>query len=96
MIHEDHIVAMPLWVRLQYDQVRHRHVLLAPERVLFPCPTSVKIIEKLVEKRRRYRFGDLIDDLVQEFEAPRETIACDVDKMLRNLIVQRFLDVDEV
>ena len=51
-------VALPAWVRLHFDRVRDRWVLLAPERVLFPCATSVTIIERLGGGRG---VGDLVD-----------------------------------
>jgi hypothetical protein len=34
-------------VRLRFDKVRDKWVLLAPERVLFPCATSVDILGRL-------------------------------------------------
>lgn len=95
MIAETATLAMPRWVRMRYDPVRERHVLLAPERVLFPCPTSVDIIERLSDPVRDepYSFGELVDELADAFAAPREVIARDVSVMLNDLSAQRFLDV---
>jgi pyrroloquinoline quinone biosynthesis protein D len=86
----DH-VALPAWVRMRFDPVRDRHVLLAPERVLFPCATSVTIIERLGRGRR---VDELVTALAEEFEAPRETISVDVRQMLQGLADQGFLAVD--
>lgn len=86
----DH-VALPAWVRMRFDPVRDRHVLLAPERVLFPCATSVTIIERLGGGRR---VDELVTALAEEFEAPRETISGDVRQMLQGLADQGFLAVD--
>ena len=66
-------------------------VLLAPERVLFPCATSVTIIERLGEGRR---VGELVTALAEEFEAPRATISTDVRQMLQGLADQGFLAVE--
>ena len=87
---EGDLVALPAWVRLRFDPVRDRHVLLAPERVLFPCPTSATILERLGGERR---LGELVEALALEFEAPRETISTDVRAMLQGLADQGFLAV---
>jgi coenzyme PQQ biosynthesis protein PqqD len=84
-------VALPPWVRLHFDRVRDRWVLLAPERVLFPCATSVTIIERLGEGRD---LGELAGALADEFEAPRDTISADVRRMLQGLADQGFLAVE--
>lgn len=84
-------VALPRWVRLHFDKVRDRWVLLAPERVLFPCATSVSIIERLGAGRE---LRELVDGLAEEFEAPRETISGDVRRMLQDLADQGFLAVE--
>ena len=84
-------VALPPWVRLHFDRVRDRWVLLAPERVLFPCATSVTIIERLGEGRD---LGELVGALADEFEAPRDTISADVRRMLQGLADQGFLAVE--
>ena len=82
-------VALPPWVRLHFDRVRDRWVLLAPERVLFPCPTSVEIIQKLGD---RPTLHDLIDGLAAEYDAPREAIAGDVTRLLGDLAAQGFIE----
>ena len=65
-------------------------MLLAPERVLFPCPTSVEILNRLGPGRR---LGEVVDELAAEFEAPREVIGRDVRAMLQDLADQGFLAV---
>lgn len=89
---ESDAVALPAWVRLHFDRVRDRWVLLAPERVLFPCATSVLILERLGQGRR---LGEVVEALAAEFEAPRETISADVRRMLQDLADQGFLAVWE-
>ncbi len=85
---ESRPAALPSWVRLRFDKVRDRWVLLAPERVLFPCATSVEIINRLPDA---VTLGALIDGLAAEYEAPREAIAADVNTMLADLAAQGFL-----
>ena len=91
MLAEADRVALPPWVRLHFDRVRDRWVLLAPERVLFPCATSVTIIERLDGTPA---LGEVVDGLAAEFEAPRETISADVRRMLQDLADQGFLAVE--
>jgi pyrroloquinoline quinone biosynthesis protein D len=90
-VSETDLVALPAWVRLHFDRVRDRWVLLAPERVLFPCATSVTILERL--DGGRY-VSDLVTALADEFEAPRREISADVRQMLQGLADQGFLAVD--
>jgi len=85
---EESILALPPWVRLHFDPVRDRHVLLAPERVLFPCPIAVTVLQRLGEGRR---LGALLDELATEFAAPREVIARDVLAMIEDLLARNFL-----
>ena len=84
-------VALPAWVRLHYDKVRDRWVLLAPERVLFPCATSVTILECVGAGRV---LDAVVTELAHEFDAPRETISTDVRQMLQGLADQGFLAVE--
>jgi pyrroloquinoline quinone biosynthesis protein D len=85
-------VALPAWVRMRFDPVRDRWVLLAPERVLFPCATSVTILERVGEGRR---LDELVTALAQEFDAPRDVISADVRQMLQGLADQGFLAVED-
>lgn len=91
-IAEDATLALPPWVRLRFDAVRGRWVLLAPERVLFPCETSVAIIQALGE---RPRFADVVDRLAAEYEAPRDLVAADTAAMLADLAQQNFLEIED-
>lgn len=84
-------VALPAWVRLHFDKVRDRWVLLAPERVLFPCATSVTILEHVGKGRV---LGEVVGELATEFEAPYQTISADARAMLQGLADQGFLTVE--
>jgi coenzyme PQQ biosynthesis protein PqqD len=84
-------VALQPWVRLRFDPVRGRHVLLAPERVLFPCPTSVEVLVRLGTGRA---LGEVVAELAAEFDAPRAEIARDVTGLLGGLAEQGLLRVE--
>ena len=79
------------WVRLHHDPVRDAWVLLAPERVLFPCPTSLTILERCDGVRT---LDSIVGELAAEFAASRDAIARDVDAMLGELVEKDFLAVE--
>jgi pyrroloquinoline quinone biosynthesis protein D len=85
---EDSRPSLPPGVRLRFDKVRDKWVLLAPERVLFPCPTSVAILERCDGEQR---LGAIVDALAAEFEAPRGQIQADVVALLGDLADKGFL-----
>ncbi|MDF1585474.1 pyrroloquinoline quinone biosynthesis peptide chaperone PqqD [Marinimicrococcus flavescens] len=87
-IDEEAVLALQPWVRLQHDRRRDRWVLLAPERVLFPCPVAMAVLTRLGPDRR---FGTILDLLADEYEAPREAIRADVEAMLAELIARAYL-----
>lgn len=89
---EDRLV-LARGVRVRFDPVRNCHVLLAPERVLFPCPTSVEILSRLAEPRP---FRALVEGLAAEFDAPAEEIAQDVEALLADLVAQRVVRLERV
>jgi len=88
----DTVVRLPHWVKLRFDPVRGRHVLLAPERVLFPCPTTVEILERL--RGRERRLGDLAAELAAEYDAPADEILADLRELLADLVRGCLLRVD--
>ncbi|SNB77018.1 pyrroloquinoline quinone biosynthesis protein D/pyrroloquinoline quinone biosynthesis protein E [Arboricoccus pini] len=90
---EDAIVRLAPYARLKEDKIRQCMVLLAPERVLFPCPTTVMILERLDGS---CTLRAVVDRMADEFEAPREVIAADTLRMLADLDRQALLDVQPV
>jgi coenzyme PQQ biosynthesis protein PqqD len=93
ILSEAAIVTLQPYARLRFDPVRQRHVLLAPERVLFPCPTTVTILERCDGEST---LGEVIDGLAEEFEAPREVIARDTTALLGDLLEQRLLKSEPI
>ena len=69
-------------VRLKFDQARECWVVLAPERVVMPDETALEILRRCDGKTR---LGAIIDALAAEYEAPRETIAADVQELIGEL-----------
>lgn len=67
--------ALPRHVRLHFDPVRQRDVVLSPEKVFWPDAISVEIL-KLCDGTRSV--GAIADRLAAEYNAPREVILADV------------------
>ncbi len=88
----DAALGLQPWVRLRHDPVRDRWVLLAPERVLFPCPISVEVLQRLAPGRP---LAEVVDELSAEFAAPREVIARDVLAVLQGLLEEGHLAIEE-
>jgi pyrroloquinoline quinone biosynthesis protein D len=67
--------ARPRYVRMHFDPVRGREVVLSPEKVFWPDEISVQII-KLCDGTRSV--GQIADVLAVEYNAPRDVILADV------------------
>jgi pyrroloquinoline quinone biosynthesis protein D len=70
----------PHHVRLSFDEVRRKWVVLAPEKVLWPDEVSVDIL-KLCDGQRT--IGDIVDELATIYEGDRETMVNDVTEFLQ-------------
>lgn len=66
---------MPGYVRLRFDTVRGRDVVLSPEKVFWPDEVSVAIL-RLCDGSRTV--GQIADGLAIDYNAPREVILADV------------------
>ncbi|MEM1198177.1 MAG: pyrroloquinoline quinone biosynthesis peptide chaperone PqqD [Pseudomonadota bacterium] len=81
--------ALPAHVRLQFDELRGKWVVLAPERVLWPDDVSVDII-KLCDGSRT--LDQIVDKLADDYGAPRAEISADVSEFLQGWADQRLLN----
>lgn len=78
----------PRWTRLKHCAVRQQWLLLVPEQVLFPCPTTVEVLEQLEEPRS---FAEIVSGLAEEYDAPAETIEADLGPLLVELLEQGYV-----
>jgi pyrroloquinoline quinone biosynthesis protein D len=85
---DDTILVRPPWARLKHCPVRDRWLLLVPERVLFPCPTTLDILQRLEQPAA---FGTIVAALAQEFDAPAEVIRADVLDLLSGLMEKGYV-----
>jgi pyrroloquinoline quinone biosynthesis protein D len=79
---------LPTHVRLQFDGVRQRLAVLAPERVYWPDEVAVDIL-KLCDGKRTV--ADIADELSQAYAAPVETIQTDVLEFIQSWTDLRLL-----
>ena len=74
--------------KFRFDEVRQAWIVLAPERLLLPDEQAVEILQMVDGERT---VDSIIDELVRRYEAPRDVIAGDVVKMLRDLLDKKVL-----
>ena len=79
----------PAWVRLKHCPVRERWVLLVPERVLFPCPTSVTLLERLAKPTRPRRRWSA--SWPQNTTRRADVIRADVVELLSGLVEKGYV-----
>ncbi len=86
---ETDVPRLPRGVKLKYDQVRSRHVLLAPERAFDIDETAAAVLE-LVDGKRTC--AEIVDALAARYDEKREVIADDVRDMIGGLIARRVIE----
>ena len=80
---------LPRGVKLRFDAVRGKHVLLAPERAYGLDDVAVAVVE-LVDGRRSV--GDIIEELARRYQEAKEVISADVVAMLDDLVSKRVIE----
>jgi len=83
------VLRLPRGVKLRFDEVRGKHVLLAPERAFGLDDTAVANVE-LVDGQRSV--DQIIDALALRYAEAREVIAGDVVAMLDDLVAKRVVE----
>jgi hypothetical protein len=84
----DTVLVRPRWARLKHCGVRNAWMLLVPERVLHPCPTTTDILQRLERPRA---LGALAADLAAEYDAPQEAILADISDLLGDLVEKGYV-----
>ncbi len=86
----DAMPKLPRGVRLTHNEAQGGWVLLAPERVFKADAIAVEILKRCTGEAT---FAAIVDDLVANFNAPRERIATDVAAMMRSLADKKLLEL---
>ena len=84
------IPALPRGVRLHFDRVRDKWVLLAPERAVTLDPIGHAILQEVDGQRS---FSQIVEALAAKYQAPAEQIASDSAGFLSDLRDRMFLQV---
>jgi pyrroloquinoline quinone biosynthesis protein D len=79
---------MPPYVRLQFDDLRKKWVVLSPERVFWPDEVTVDIL-KLCDGKRS--IAAIAEQLATEYSAPREVIEADILEFIQSWTDIRLL-----
>ncbi|MCP5081288.1 MAG: pyrroloquinoline quinone biosynthesis peptide chaperone PqqD [Alphaproteobacteria bacterium] len=80
--------ALPPHVRLQFDGLRQKWVVLAPERVLWPDDVSLDIL-KLCDGT--LTIDQIVERLAKDYGADRSQISTDVLEFLQDWADRRLL-----
>jgi pyrroloquinoline quinone biosynthesis protein D len=81
---------LPRGVRLVHNEAQGGWVLLAPERVFKADAIAAEIVKRCTGEAS---FGEIVDDLVKTYSAPRDKILADVSALLRGLADKRLLEL---
>lgn len=83
------IPVLPRGVRLHFDKVRGKNVLLAPERSLFLDDTGHAIVSEVDGKRS---ITAIARHLAAHYNAPEDAIASDINEFIDGLADKRVMD----
>src|SRR5437764_989731 len=89
MITPDAKPKLPRGVRLTHNEAQGGWVLLAPERVFKAEGPAAEIIKRCDGQST---FGQIVDDLVKTYNAPRDRITTDVSAMLTMLVEKQMME----
>ncbi len=85
---DDELLSLRRGARLKHCPVREQWLLLVPERVLFPCPTTMEILRRL---ERPTPFGAIVGELAREYDAPQAVIRADIVELLSDLMEKGYV-----
>jgi pyrroloquinoline quinone biosynthesis protein D len=80
---------LPRGVRLTHNEAQGGWVLLAPERVFKADPIAAEIVKRCTGDAT---VDEIVDNLAQTFNAPRERIMTDVSAMLSGLVEKKLME----
>jgi pyrroloquinoline quinone biosynthesis protein D len=88
VVNEEVVLRLARGVKLRFDRTREVWVLMAPEHVLMPDGVALDILKKLDGSRS---VAEIIELLVQEYDAEREALATDTLEFLQSLADRSFV-----
>ena len=89
VVSENMILNLGRGVRYRYDKQREAWTLMAPERVIVLDEIAQEVMHELLVPART--LAEVIDSLVDRYNAPREEIAADVRELVQTFVDKKFL-----
>ena len=87
-ITETSVPGLPVGVKLRFDKQRDQWVILAPERLFVLDSIALEIVKRCDGKAS---VAEIVNDLAETFQAPRDVILKDVGALLQDLADKRIL-----
>ena len=78
----------PSWARLKHCERRGVWLFLVPERVFFPCPITVEILQRI---ERPQSLSTIAADLAREYDAPEDVIKADVAELIGGFVEDGYV-----
>lgn len=85
---EHAVFVLPGWARLKHCERRDAWLLLVPERVLFPCPVTVDILQRIETPAS---LASLARNLAHEYDAPEDEIRADIEDLIGGLVEKGYV-----
>ena len=85
---DETLLVRPSWARLKYCDRRNAWLFLVPERVLFPCPITVEILQRIETPRS---LGAIAKDLASEYDAPETEIKADIAELIGGFVEKGYV-----
>lgn len=78
----------PPWARLKHCDRRGVWLFLVPERVFFPCPITVEILQRIEQPQS---LSAIARDLAREYDAPENVIKSDVADLIGGFVENGYV-----
>lgn len=88
VLEDDMLLVRVSWARLKFCERRNMWLLLVPERVLFPCPITVEVLQR-IEKPQR--LSAIARHLATEYEAPETVIKADIAGLIGGFVEKGYV-----
>lgn len=75
--------------RLKFDEARKSWIIQAPERVFLLDEIACAIVSRCNGERA---LSAIVDELCGAFEAPRDVVAADVQKLVRDFVEKGVME----
>jgi len=78
----------PPWTRLRRCERRGVWLFLVPERVFFPCPITVEILQRIESPQS---LSVIARDLARDYDAPEDLIKADVADLIGGFVESGYV-----